>query len=340
MKKSMLALAVLGSFAGVAAAQSSVTLFGVVDLSARQVKNSSGTLNQMATDGYNSSRLGFRGVEDLGGGMRGIFWLESGLAADAGAIGGSNGAATVQFNRRSTVALAGNFGEVRLGRDYTPQFWNTTVFDTFGTNGIGSSLNVQTTGFNGATTFVRANNSFGYFLPAMGGVYGQVQTSLGENNSPGTGNLHTSFRLGYSGGPVNVAIASGKTKESTGSMKVTNVGGSFDLGALKLMGYLDMVDGGAAGKQDSFNIGVSVPMGQAELRASYTASNGKGAISTRDANQIAIGGVYNLSKRTALYGTYSTIDNKAGASYVVGGALAQAAGKKSSGLEAGVRHSF
>src|SRR5258706_15377894 len=136
MKKSLLALAVLGAFAGVASAQSNVTLFGIVDLSAKSVKNGSNdALRTMATDGINSSRLGFRGVEDLGGGMSAGFWLEAGLAADAGNLGGSNGLAAPTngsantFNRRSTVSLMGGFGELRLGRDYTPAFCDTTGFD-------------------------------------------------------------------------------------------------------------------------------------------------------------------------------------------------------------------
>src|SRR5689334_23758725 len=136
MKKSLLALAVLGAFAGAASAQSSVTLFGIVDVNVGQVKNETPTtstkITRMSTDGINSSRLGFRGVEDLGGGMKAGFWLEAGLAPDTGAQGGSNGISTVTFNRRSTVSLMGNFGEVRLGRDYDPSFWNLTVFDPFG----------------------------------------------------------------------------------------------------------------------------------------------------------------------------------------------------------------
>ena len=83
MKKSVLALAVLGAFAGVASAQSSVTMFGVVDLNVQTVSNNERVYG-MSTDGMSSSRLGFRGVEDLGGGLKAGFWLEMGLAADTG----------------------------------------------------------------------------------------------------------------------------------------------------------------------------------------------------------------------------------------------------------------
>ena len=127
MKKSLLALAVLGAFAGVASAQSSVTLFGTVDLNARYVKND-GSIKRvsLSQDGINSSQLGFRGVEDLGGGLKASFILLAGVNADTGTTN------TKFFNRRATVSLLGGFGEVRLGRDYTPTFWNNTIFDAFG----------------------------------------------------------------------------------------------------------------------------------------------------------------------------------------------------------------
>jgi predicted porin len=163
MKKSLLALAALTAFAGVASAQSSVTLFGVVDLNARNVKNgSAGSLKTLSTDGLASTRFGVRGVEDLGGGLRAGFWLEAGFGADtaAGASAGADasgnriGTGGLVFNRRATLSLLGGFGEVRLGRDYTPTFWNHTIFDPFGTNGVASQTNLITpaSGASGSNT--------------------------------------------------------------------------------------------------------------------------------------------------------------------------------------------
>ncbi|RQO47193.1 porin, partial [Variovorax sp. KBW07] len=130
MKKSLTALAAL-AVTGLASAQSSVTLFGVIDAgvsyqsatSRDPVTGASSKQSQwsLANSGYNSSRIGFRGTEDLGGGLAASFWLEAPISNDDGANGISN------FNRRSTVSLSGGFGEVRLGRDYTATFWNDTV---------------------------------------------------------------------------------------------------------------------------------------------------------------------------------------------------------------------
>ena len=262
MKKSLVALAAL-AVAGVASAQSSVTLFGVVDAGvsyydAKTDLGTGGSVKQkqwaQTNSGYNSSRLGFRGTEDLGGGLAASFWLEAGLGNDNGTMGGNTNsvsgpaAATFTpgiFNRRSTVSLSGGFGEVRIGRDYTPTFWNDTVFDPFGTNGVGTNLiSTANTGFGawlgGATTsvpgftnvtgsnYVRASNTVGYFLPPnLGGFYGQVMYGFHERDSfdpgtvtPGTAAVagnntrtgrYVGGRFGYANGPLDVAASYGNS---------------------------------------------------------------------------------------------------------------------------------
>jgi predicted porin len=351
MKKSLLALAVLGAFAGAASAQSSVTLFGIVDTSAANISNKTSagvktTTQQLRTDGINSSRLGFRGVEDLGGGLKAGFWLEAGVNPDVGTTNSKF------FNRRSTVSLMGGFGEIRLGRDYTPSFWNLTVFDPFGTNGVGSLTNLltqpsATTALNGtpltsgATTLVRADNTIGYFLPSgIGGVYGQAQVAAGEGADT---NKYVGGRLGYAAGPVDVAVGYGQTGK-TNKFKLLDVGGAFTLGPAKLTGQY-VQEKQASVKNTVYQLGTVVTMGQGELHAAYTHANMEGGAagtvlaSNSDANQIAVGYVYNLSKRTALYGTGSRIKNKGAANYTVGGP-GSAAGGTSTGVEAGLRHSF
>jgi predicted porin len=343
MKKSLLALAALTAFAGVASAQSSVTLFGVVDANARNVKNGSQSIKSLSTDGNASSRLGFRGVEDMGGGLRAGFWIEGALAPDTGNAAGMN------WQRRSTVSLLGGFGELRLGRDYTPTFWNHTVFDPFGTNGVGSQTNLMTTQgtgsvFNaGATTLVRANNSIGYFLPSgLGGLYGQAMVAAGEGTP---GNKYIGGRLGYAAGPVNVAFAYGKT-EITGSNDQTawNVGASFNMGFMTLFGQYHSYKIDTPNRtQKNTLIGANVPVGAGTLKASYGKVESNGT--DRDATQAAFGYVYDLSKRTALYTHFSRVSNKAGARFVASGSgptlpASATASPASTGYEFGIRHSF
>jgi predicted porin len=336
MKKSLLALAALSAFAGVASAQSSVTLFGIVDVNARNVDNKAGDISSLSTDGINSSRLGFRGVEDLGGGLRASFWIEGALQPDTGNAGGQT------WQRRSTVSLLGGFGEVRLGRDYTPTFWNHTVFDVFGTNGVGSALNIWTKATPIATTTVRANNTIGYFLPSMGGFYGQVQVAAGEGTP---GNKYAGGRLGYGAGPFNIAASYGQT-EQDGPMiddeKEWNVGGSFAFSFLTVMGQYSQSEY-ASNENKSWSVGLSVPFGASTLKASYGETEFATAASSPKAKQIAVGYQYDLSKRTALYANASQVENDTGLVRTVvgtGGAPVSGTGFKSTGYEIGLRHSF
>ena len=353
MKKSLIAMAVLAS-AGVASAQSSVTLFGIVDATLAFGKGSISNKTQLTNSGYNSSRLGFRGTEDLGGGMSASFWLEAGMNNDNGTGAATNlnnqstgistasaGTQGLTFNRRSTVSLGGGWGEVRLGRDYTPQFWNLTVFDPFGTNGVGTTQTLNSS--LGGPVAVRASNSIGYFLPGnLGGFYGQLQHYRGENNNnvanDGTG---TAMRVGYANGPANAALAYSTTKYATGDIKSTNLGGQWDFGVAKLMGHYarDRVSNVATGT--GYLIGGLVPVGPGEIRLAYSQYKDDSA-GTPKAKKLALGYVHNLSKRTALYATYARVTNSGGSAQSVfpGAAGNPSANSRSNGYDFGVRHSF
>jgi len=337
MKKSLLALAALTAFAGVASAQSSVTLFGIVDQSVFWTKNDNTSLKGVASNQLNSNRLGFRGVEDMGGGLKAGFWLEAGMTNETGAVGGGNGFGTVMFNRRSTVSLMGNFGEVRIGRDYTPSFWNYTIFDPFGTNGPGSMLNLVNPLGGGNVTLVRDNSTVGYFLPAMGGLYGQLQMAAGQGLQ---GQKYQGGRLGYAAGPLNVAAAYGKTSQ-TGAMidgyTDKNIGASYAFGPATLIGQYSKRDYSSL-DQKTWLIAGTYAIGASTLKASFTKSNGSS--SALQAKQWAVGYQYDMSKRTALYTTYSSINNDTGAAMNVGLGLGSVAGGKSQGLVLGVRHAF
>ena len=130
MKKTLIAVAALTAAAG-AFAQSTVTIFGVLDTSVAHISSGGSKVTGLSNGGLSSSRLGFRGTEDLGGGLAAGFWLEGGLAVDNGNSGGYG------LERRSTVSLSSNtFGELRLGRDKVPAYLNIETFDPFGDTGF------------------------------------------------------------------------------------------------------------------------------------------------------------------------------------------------------------
>lgn len=351
MKKSLLALATLCAFAGAANAQSSVTLFGIVDLSVNSIKNGSATRKSMDSNMMNSNRLGFRGVEDLGGGMKASFWLEGGMANDTGLGGNASGG--FDFARRSTVSLSGNFGEIRLGRDFTNSFSTKAAYDAYGANGMGTPLNmyagtVANLG-SGAGTVVRANNMVGYFLPGnLGGLYGSVQMAAGEAVS---GNKYTGARLGYAAGPFDISGGFSKTDiaGTSNDFKTTNFGASFNMGFAKVMALYDQHKFGAL-KYTTTAISTAIPMGQGEFKALFSKGNAAGGtIGADDSTLFGLEYIHNLSKRTALYTQYGRLKNKGAAANAVAGGfdwntvapgVQTSAGGTSTGYGAGIRHMF
>jgi predicted porin len=135
-------------------------------------------MTQLSSGSLSTSRIGFRGTEDLGGGLAASFWLESHLFADDGRAGSGQTAgnqvfsaagAGLNFARRSTVSLSGPLGELRLGRDLSPSYWNLLLFDPFTTIGSGGSIMAV-----GALTNLGANAAVYGLGPAGSGTTGPL----------------------------------------------------------------------------------------------------------------------------------------------------------------------
>jgi predicted porin len=340
---------------------SSVTMFGVVDVAVAWGKGDIADRTRLVSGANTSSRLGFRGVEDLGGGLGAGFWLEMGVNADdgTGQVSNSNnqpfatGATTpsagtqgTMFNRRSTVSLISGFGELRLGRDFVATYRNRDQLDPFSTNGVGANLAdaLKIAGVTG----VRASNMIGYFLPSnLGGFFGEAQYYMGENatntavEDDGSG---YQARLGWASGPFGVAAAYGKTKygatATLGDITSWNVGGHFDFGAARLTAgwFEDEVEQLATVKAEGYIVGAMFPFGPHQFKASFSAYETDEAGSP-EARKLALGYVYNMSKRTAAYATYARLDNKGTSAVGLNGSV-NAAGQKSDGVDIGLKHSF
>lgn len=341
-----LAAAMAAATATPVLAQTSVQIFGTLDVNITHTNSGGSSQNAVDQGGVLPSRLGFRGSEDLGGGLSASFWLESALLPDTGGYMGAF------YNRRSTLGLASTqWGELRLGRDYTPTFWNLNKFSPFGTSGVGATSNIVSGWPFGlghgpgpdnpgrATPLVRLDNSIGYFLPRnKSGVYGQAMANAAEGN---VGAKYYGARLGYAAGPLDVAAALGSTKlASGGNYTISSLGASYDFGMAKMYGnyYSQRVPG-----MNSTNIvvGAGVPVGSGEIKvsAAHTNESGQG-VDADDASQFALGYLYRLSKRTSMYAFASRVRNQGAAAYDVGTGVPAVAGGSATGFQVGVSHDF
>ncbi|HEY0954312.1 MAG TPA: porin [Roseateles sp.] len=337
MKKALIALAVFGLTGGAAMAQSSVTLFGIVDANLRYTKASGQTLKQLGTDGLNSSRLGVRGTEDLGGGLKAGFWLEAALNPDTGTADSSR-----FWGRRASVSLLGEFGEVRLGRGKTSTRLHIDDFDPYSTTGLGDVSKVYSVLGSGSDTLNRSDNMVQYFTPGnLGGFYGSVDVAAGEG---ATGKKAIGGRFGYKNGPIHVSAAlENTTGAGNDKYKQTSIGGSYDFGFVKPS--LNFSENKfRAAKQTIYTFALTAPLGQGQILASYTDSKANSAAElisgVGDAKLLAVGYVYNVSKRTALYTTAAQIKNNKLGRFAVAGSPTVVNGATSSGFDVGVRHSF
>lgn len=341
MQRPLFTFAALAVLAGTAAAQSAVSIYGVLDANARNVSNSgSGSTHSLSTDGISSSRLGFQGIEDLGGGLNARFRLEAAVSPDSG---------TTQqrfWHRESWVSLGGRFGDVRLGRDYTPSAWNHTDFDPFNATGVGNSKNISNLN-SVIPTYTRADNSIGYLLPRdLGGLYGQAMYAFGEN-APGK---HLGARIGWLSGPLNVAVGWGRTdmgtsRDQKGTVLSSGITYSFAPVKLYFQHNRDVSDNGpAVDRKDSrWLVGAMLPIAStAVLKVSYgrTDQSGTAAQDAADARQIAVGVQYNLSTRTALYANHARLENKGGGVMKIPGGGDITPGGSSKATEFGLRHRF
>lgn len=355
MKKTLIAtvaaLAATGSHA-------QVVLSGMADAAVRHVDNEGrGTARSLVSGSNNTSRLIIRGTEDLGDGLSAGFHLEHGISLDTG----TPASATQFWDRRSTVSVASRgWGELRLGRDFVPAYLGWSRYDPFGYVGAGGSNNLISATPNGPirsafgsspNTTVRSSNAAQWIMPSgWGGFEGGVMIAWRENGLAADG-LHRvrGARLGYAQKSFVVSAAYTRSENNLtatgGAFEDVSFGGQWNGEKVRVSAAWRRFEQGAASQRNTL-LGVVVPLGQWELKASYNRSDlsgtvGTTAIGANDGRQIAAGVVYNLSRRSALYGHVARIDNRGSATYVVpGGISGLTGGASSTGLELGLRHVF
>ena len=334
MNRSLFAGALLCAAAGHAAAQSSVTLYGVMDTNLTYGSGSLSNAKRVGTSGLAGSRLGFRGTEDLGGGLRAVFVLEHGLASDTGLPAGA------QFwNRQSYVGLSSDqWGTLVAGRTDTPTFNVHLLNDAFGPQGVAAQHVLLSSIEFAQPANIRASNAVSYLTPYLGGFTLHAMTSAGEG-APGR---YSGVRLSYAGGGFGGDVAFARyDNDAIGDLKALTVGARYKVGNLTVYGLYDRADSGTSFDTRGEQLSASYLLEATELRASIaqskrTSNAGADAGTSR---RYGIGAVHHLSKRTALYAAIAHLSNSNGSAVALNGA-ATAPNRGSNGMDLGIRHFF
>jgi predicted porin len=360
MKKSLLALAVLGAFAGAASAQTNVTIYGIADVGVQYSKpevNGVGENTTGLTSGIrNGSRLGFKGSEDLGGGLSAIFTLENGFNLDDGTLaqGGR------LFGRQAWVGLQGGFGALKLGRQNTPIHNALDSIDPFGTGLAGNIENNFNGGLNGD---VRMDNTINYSLPTnLGGFYGEFAYGFGEVAGDNSANRKIGLSVGYANGPIKAVLSYHNVDGATDAAeddRTVMLGGTYDFGVAKAHAAFANNKGAGAStfggvaqdlatavtgagfalpadlKSRDYMLGVSAPVGAGTVMASWTRKDFRDlpAGAEAEVDYFAVGYAHNLSKRTNVYTSLARGDGETDG-------IAPAQEVKSTVFNVGLQHRF
>lgn len=322
---------VLIPLAGIATAQSNVTIYGLMDIATGKYDGTN--VKTMGTGA--TSRLGFRGAEDLGGGLKAIFQLETQINPDDG----TQFNATTYFGGRSTVGLEGAFGRVTVGREINPSHYVEAGADPFGQDGLAGGYGARGgisrgNGAPGAIDTVRTNNSINYAL-TMAGFTLRAQSAMREGTDP-TGNRPYAASLIYASGPVQVGVS--YINPSRPRDHWAYLSGQYDFGVLRLYGGIGSGTNTAAQAIRNQMVGVNVPVGAGNIRVSYTRTKADDQLIQ---SRVAVGYYHYLSKRTVLY-TDVVHDPKAAAFAYTAAKGWASTGKTigKTGYDFGLRHYF
>ena len=346
MQKKLIALAVAGLVSAPAFAQSNVQIYGVVDAGVTSYKSGDNKFNGVESGLLSASRIGFRGTEDLGNGLKAKFTLEYGINADTGnGIGGA---------RQSWVGLEGGFGFIGLGRQYSPGHNYMGTLDTMGGSAaFNPYLDItSSTIANGGAG--RWNNSINYKSPNMGGFSVEAIYAFGEqdqDDSLGERDRGTRYGIGagYKNGPIKVGVAYHNTNNDSDVLannedtKEWMIGGGYNFGFLDLnLAYVQVKDvlGFDGADEKTWYLNGAIPVSESgKILLGYAQAKYENG-DDQKIKAYTLAYTHGISKRTTAYAGYTHIDNDDLGEFGPIGALDTEMGEKSKGFAIGVRHTF
>ncbi|MET4579162.1 porin [Ottowia thiooxydans] len=284
MKKSLIALAVLAA-SGAAMAQSSVTLYGVADAAINKIQGQQTQMGSGSTMTNGTSRLGVRGVEDLGGGLKAGFNFETGLSLEDGATSTAGGGF---WGRSAHLWLGGNWGTFKMGRSLNPSFYG--VSGGWELTGA-ANYNVLSNTFGWAGSGARNSSQFSYKTPSMGGFSAELAyITKGDNG----GNAKWDANVLYANGPISAAIAANKVQQGKTNYAF---GGKYNFGSFILAASYNARKDGV--RREGFEIGGTALFGAFSVTADVTRDRRNDA--GKKYTNFLLEGKYALSKRTFVY---------------------------------------
>ncbi len=327
-KKHLLLALVAAAGASTVMAQSSVTLYGRVNTSVERQKVGSVSNTVMQN---NASRFGFKGVEDLGGGLKAGFQLESGFDSSTGAGSAWTHPTTgMSFARQSEVNLSGGFGMIRLGNFIPESYYATADYVSMHNHDTGTSADAFYQDPVWLTSGLSTKNKVGYRTPNMGGLVIDAAVSLHEKATGVNKNgydLAANYNLG--------ALALGAGYSQVDDDKQLGLRALYTFGQFTVGGYYQRNDEDVAGTRNNYRLSGMYALGASEFHVNVGRAAKWSKVADSAATQWTLGYNYNLSKRTKVYAFYTKVDNKAGAAYMTG-----TAGADFSSFALGVRHNF
>ena len=346
MQKKLIALAVAGLVSAPAFAQSNVQIYGVVDAGFVAAKGDENKFRGVQSGLLSASRIGFRGTEDLGNGLKAVFTLEYGIAVDEGI--GPNGTSTGSA-RQSFVGLQGGFGFIGLGRQYSPGHNILGNLDHFGGSAafaphlklLGGTVEAATIQNAGGG---RINNAISYKSPTMSGFSVEAMYAFGEGTPQDDSDARkTGDLLGIGGQYKNGGLTAGLVyhKREGGAAddrKEWMAGAGYDFGVVAVNGIYQQVKVGSD-KDKVYTVNAKVPVTSAgAVLLGYSKLSADD--SDFDANSWTVAYTHSLSKRTTAYAGYNRVSNDDLQNRVAASGLNAETGENSGGFVVGLRHTF
>ena len=356
MQKKLIVLAVAGILAAPLAAQAGVEVYGQARMSLDFNSNNdpvAANEDSAISVSSNRSRIGFRGDEDLGGGLKAMWQFEQGVAFDTSTWNGGG--------RDTYIGLGGSFGAVVAGNLSTPYRVATSGLDPFrNTRGDNNAIIGSLNGNTGWNDENRASNAIAYMSPDINGfnasvAYIPASAEDGDDLPMSTVNSEEdAFSLSgsYTNGPIFVtagyeswnSLGAGKNTATADDVSAWKIGGSYTLMDNTTLGAIwESLDAGSVGTtksdRDAWTLNAKHKMGDITLMAAYAMADETGGVADTGANQFSLGAAYALSKTTEAYALYSTVGNDSKGKYSLDG-VSGITGQDVSSLSVGINHTF